>query len=214
MTPHLTPDELIRWRDQAPAADRDRVVSHLAECDACGSAYAKILDVAPVDTPARPDARDFAVRGIASGPARRRGWPRPVLALAASIAAVALAAVLLPGARRAIMGEAAPDGDGVRATSVLLVTPVGEVRDPLEFAWRSPVHAARYRVDLKDAAGNGIGTLIATEERAALPAGLRALLRPGSQYDWTVTALDERGETLLTSDPATFRMAASTDPSR
>ena len=44
MTVHLTREELQRWWDHGSPADRDRVVGHLAECDACGALYGEILD--------------------------------------------------------------------------------------------------------------------------------------------------------------------------
>ena len=214
MTPHLTRDELIRWRDQGPPADRERTVEHLAACDACGTAYSEIVDTAPVDAPAtRPDIHDFVARGAALGPGRP--WPlrAPGLALAASIAAVALSAALIPGVRRAILpGDPSGPRDAVRATSILLVSPVGDVRRPVEFAWRSPVHAASYRVELRDADRRLLGAVTTTGERTALPDQLRAALEPNVRYEWAVAALDEGGEPLLTSRPETFRIFA--DPSR
>jgi hypothetical protein len=211
MTPHLTRDELIRWRDQGASADRERTMEHLASCDACGTVYSEIVDTAPVDAPVtRADIHEFVARGAALGPGRTWAVRAPGLAVAASIAVVALSAALIPGVRRAIFPGDPPDA--VRATSILLVSPVGDVRLPVEFAWRSPVHAANYRVELRDADRRLLGAVTTTRERTALPEQLRAVLAPNVQYEWAVTALDEGGEPLLTSRPETFRILA--DPSR
>jgi hypothetical protein len=208
MTAHLTSDELVRWRDAGSAMDRERVVTHLAACDACGAAYMTLLDTAPVEAPPAVLRRDdFLSRGTLAGgghgrllglAGRRLG--RPWRAIAGLAAAAVLVIALLPGLRNTL-GTRVPtrEPDTIRATTLLLVAPVGETTVPFEFTWRSPVQATRYRVDVMDDDRRLLRSLTTNEERAPLTPELQSLLIPGARYQWSVTALDERGEPLLGS---------------
>ena len=220
MTAHLTRDELVRWRDAGSAMDRERVVTHLAACDACGAAYISLLDTVPVEaTPVVLRRDDFLSRGeLAGGGHGRllglagRRLARPWPAMAALAAAAVLAVALLPGLRNTLVTSVpSPEPDTIRATTLLLVAPVGEATVPFEFTWRSPVQATRYRVDVMDDDRRLLRSLTTNEERAPLTPELQSVLIPGARYQWTVTALDERGERLLSSRPESFRVRPLAD---
>jgi hypothetical protein len=196
---HLTGEELLSWRDAGEEADRARVVGHLAVCDECGAAYAELIRTRPATGSAgEVEAVAFRKAGYA---ARRSGLPayRPVL-LAAGLAAVAAAGVFL----LARAGSPPPtDQQAVRGTELVPLSPAGEVRAPFEFRWASPVSASSYRVDVIEPGGTTLHSIRTPIEAAAGPE-LRALLRPGVRYVWTVTALTADGRTIMTSAAQPF----------
>jgi hypothetical protein len=86
-----------------------------------------------------------------------------------------------------------------RGSGVQTFAPAGEVDRQAEFVWSSGIAAARFRIEVGDATGR----VYATEtdrSRLAMPAQLRL----GVEYWWTVTALDERGHPLASSQRRTF----------
>lgn len=214
---HLTREELVRWRDQGLAADRDRIVGHLAACGECAAMYAELVRTAPADEPATSlHAGDFVNRGYR---ARRRGglvdalaaplrsW-RPLTIAAAGAAAALLLVMLLPDARRRLQSEHIdPEQAGIRGGSLELVAPVGPGSVPAEFRWRSPIEAASYRVDVFDDQGTLMYAIAAATERAAVTAELRGVLTAGARYRWKVTALDDLGAAITSSELQTFVVA-------
>jgi hypothetical protein len=66
MSAHLDRDQLVRWRDQVGAADREVVLGHLAVCPSCAASYAELVRTAPTATgPTRFNPAEFAARGYA-----------------------------------------------------------------------------------------------------------------------------------------------------
>jgi hypothetical protein len=108
VTAHLSREELVRFRDDGTAGDRDTVVLHLATCEPCSSMYAELLHAAPVtEGPAHFAAEDFVRRGYAvrgqiarseSAP-RMRQWLEslwnPRVPLARAVMAAQLAVIVL-----------------------------------------------------------------------------------------------------------------------
>jgi hypothetical protein len=84
---HLSDDDLRRWRDGDALNERDRVVSHLAECQACTGRYALIVRTREGDAVEAGAPDVFISRGYrAYTPPRQHGWAsllRPVSAIAA-----------------------------------------------------------------------------------------------------------------------------------
>jgi hypothetical protein len=201
---HLSDIELRRWRDHGNPGDRGRVVAHLAECDACGAAYAELVrahgvqgdPAAEAGGPADvPDAGEFRRAGYAAG--RTPAFPFTRLAAAAGLAAAAagVGAVLLRAP-----SETPPR---LRGSELVAVAPAGEVRWPVEFRWSSPLSAPAYRVDVFDTSGRRVHSIPAMGETAADP-GLRERLQPGGRYTFVVTALGADGRELLSSAPRAF----------
>jgi hypothetical protein len=204
---HLSRDELVRWRDEGRPSERERVVGHLAECDACGAAYAELLWAAPAEPgPPRLDEAAFRARGYAAGqtrPLRFLARSRPAL-LAAAVAATAVTGAVL----WRLGPPSAPSEAAIRGSAIQALAPVGAVSGPIEFRWASPIVAESYVVEVKDARGRVAATLLAEEERAADPSLDRRLLE-GERYLWTVTALDADGEPLSRSAPQAFVRASA-----
>ncbi|MBI1874086.1 MAG: hypothetical protein HYS05_09385 [Acidobacteria bacterium] len=214
---HLTRDELIQWRDEGAAADRDRVVGHLAVCDECGARYAEIIRTRPVEHAAvvlRP--ADFVARGYKAyaGPARRpegpaswlRDW-RPLTVAAAGIVVVGVA-IFGPSAWRHVQPlESDVERATIRGGSLVAVMPAGRLTAaPSAFEWHSPIEAARYRVDVFDPRQQLILSMRATGDRLVLTSELRDRLTPGTRYAWKVIALDEAGTVLSESGLETFEV--------
>jgi hypothetical protein len=197
---HLMHDELIRWRDEGFPAERDRVLSHLASCEACAEAYAELIRTSPAaETLSHFNPADFVARGYA---ARRNGEARSwtasltswkVWAGALSAAALATLVVLVvPDLRRGV-----EPGDVSRGAGIELVMPSPRVA-PTTLEWKNALTGVRFRVELTDSHGARLYQMETDASRVALPPDVVARIRPGS-YKWSVTALDKDGQPVTTS---------------
>ena len=195
---HLTREQLLRWRDGHDESDRDRIVGHLAACDACGAAYAELMRTEPAaDAPLTLAPDDFVAAGIQAGaPAAPRRWWQSRATWIALPAAAAAALVLLTLAGRPVMPE--PDAT-IRGTNVVAMTPSGTIDRVSEFRWTSPYAAARYRVVVLD---HRRAVVLSTETRDEfLPASV-----PSGKYVWKVEALDASGSTIAASREQPFEV--------
>jgi hypothetical protein len=206
---HLPDDELARWCGEEPFADAARVRSHLASCDACRRRVADAIRNPPPAAPAQFDAADFVGVGYGRANGARAGqWRRVRLPLMAA-AAVILAALALPIARLLAPAPVTParvTDSASRGTAFVLDTPGGTVAAVREFRWRSPVDAPSYRIDVRDASGASVYSGTATASPLAVDPSAAARFVPGTAYQWTVTALDDRGAILVASEPLAFTM--------
>jgi hypothetical protein len=71
------------------------------------------------------------------------------------------------------------------------------------------VSAARYRIEVADAAGAIVAAFESTTERAAIPDDARRRIAAGVAYSWTVTAIDRAGSPIITSPPLRFSVASA-----
>lgn len=186
---HFTDGELIRWREHGPGADRDRVVAHVAECGACAGRYAAAIRTRPLDA----SEADAVV-----APPRRGAQIGVVLAIAATIALAVFVARRTPDQPPA----AAPV---FRGGTLHTIAPDGETGTDARFEWAASVAAPRYKITVGSASG-AIYTFLARSSPAAFPEELRSLLVPGTDYWWTVSALDAEGHTFLVSERRPFRI--------
>lgn len=200
---HLSPDELQAWFEFGRAADRERVVGHVAECDACRKALAMMTAAAEpqVSTPIvrveEAVPQGYAVRA-ASQPKRSTGWAwlRPAYALAG--AAAAIVAVLWIATPRSVEFD-----NAVRSSELTTIAPAGPT-NALEFRWASPFNAARYRVTVRDAAGTLVFSGETTGSSLAADEATRGKFATMVDYSWTVTALEASGEVIAESRPQRF----------
>lgn len=209
---HLTRQELTAWRDGPPAADRARVVGHLAVCEECTSRLAELVRAAAPGAADAPQLApgDYVQRGYGVMQ-KRRGQLivfRPQVLIPLAAAAVILLAVWLPASWQ---GSGRVDETPVmRGTHPQTLTPAGEVSGPLEFTWASPVSPDRYGIEILDAAGQRVFYRETRDARLASDGALEAVLQPGAQYTWTVAALDDAGEVIAVSEPRAFSRAGGT----
>jgi hypothetical protein len=204
---HLTREDLERWSHQGLAADRERIVGHLAQCDDCAALYARVLDDEPVEPAddahlAELKARAYAAYGQGRAvPSRRAAW------LAASgIAAVFVAALVLYPVLRTEEMLIVPDDEAIRGVAIQALAPAGTVSPPIEFRWSSPLAAARYEVTVR-ADAQLLWSASVTAQHTAAPPDLIERLRREGEATWQVTALDGTGRRLIQSEPQRFAVA-------
>jgi hypothetical protein len=198
---HLTREELDRWWQGDAPAERERIVGHLALCDACGALYGAIVDAQPIPAvPAPPADPGLVARAAGARRPPRRGWPLVASpgALAAA-AAVLIALLATPGLR-----ERGPAPDGIRGTSLQPLAPIGATDSPVEFRWTSPLQAAGYRVAVRDGERRLVFELFSATDSARLPADRLRQLAPGESYWWDVVALGADGEEIMRAPARSF----------
>ena len=208
---HLTPAELTRWLDEGHADERERVLSHLASCDACRGALTDLVKTqVPAVESTRFDTRDFVSRGHDAYRSTTRGaarwnW-RPVVAISGIAAALVLAAFVIPPMLRTARDSGTIPAE-TRGGDVRLIQPRGETRAPFEFRWSSPVAASSYRVSVFDAGNRVIYTASSRSERLPLATDLRARLVAGEEYTWSVEAVDAGDARIVGSSRQPFTIA-------
>jgi hypothetical protein len=200
---HLSPDELRQWFERGQAADRERVITHLADCDACrrslsALATATEIESTPSLTVAEAVPKGYAARRPAPGLKGRSAWLRPAYGLAGA-ALVVLAVVWL-----STPGAGPDDGGAVRSSELLAVAPVGAT-NATEFRWESPFEATRYRVSIRDGNDGLVHFATVTASPLLLDDQTRRRLKAGESYTWQVEALGRTGDVIAESKPATFR---------
>lgn len=201
---HLTGPELTAWFERGESSDRERVITHLAECHDCRRALSALATASEVETGppvisvAEAVPRGYAARKQTASATGLAAWlHHPAVRFAGATAAiVAVIWIATPTVND-------PD-DAVRGSEVLLVSPTGSSA-ATEFRWESPFDARRYRVTVRDGAGDVIYRTEVSSSPARLDDQARARLTAGSSYVWQVEALDESGEVIAGSKPAAFQ---------
>ena len=201
----------------AAEAERAALLAHAEHCPACGAEVALAASfgtdggvasgeiervVAALRERAAGGARllAFPARRAAPGRAATGRWTR----WAAAALVVAGVGLLWQGRRAVLPPEVAGPGAGdvVRGGAIEVVAPVGEVAGvPTELVWRPVPEAVRYRVELLDVAGDGLGGGESAAPRFALGPELAARLHERARYAWRVVALDAAGRELARSAP-------------
>lgn len=203
---HLQRDELRRWHEEGPAAERERVLGHLAGCDTCRVAYAALVrDNTPsAAADLTREAVPLGLRALPPPPAApARTFGVPAWALSGMAALVVLAAavmVLRPGPLPSPLPSAVVRGDEIQP-----LAPDGPTSGPVAFRWSSPLRAARFRVTVRDEVSHAVYEAAAAEERLA--PGVFPLTA-GRTFVWSVEALDEGGAVLIRSPERRFTLAA------
>lgn len=219
---HLTREELSRFWAGEPAG-RERVIAHLAECDACGALYGEVVDAEPPPPPATVP-RGLVARGRRAYRRQNRApgarWSRAVVPLAAA-AAVVLVAVLLRPMPLWEEEREIPAGSGLRGAGVEAVEPSGETPPSFSFRWSTAIRPQGWSVEVREA---GSGRLVlrapgSGDAGAAAEAGAGGQLEPspdelaqfapGVAYEWRVVALDAAGEALTESAWRRFVVVAA-----
>lgn len=201
---HFTQSELRMWSESGPGNDRDRIVAHLAECAKCASVYAEAIRTRPLEGEVPADVRRYVDAGRRVTDEReprwsfRIAWTLPLAAVAALIVIFAL-----PRQPQPQSSTAAPV---FRGSNLHALAPEGAVDAAhLEFSWSNGMTAGKYRLEVGNAEGS-IYKTETTESRFVAPAALVSLLKPGSEYWWSVTALDQDSQPLATSERRTFTL--------
>ncbi len=183
---HLNTGEIAAYVDQAVStAERERIEAHLATCDDCTEEVAFIVKT--LDAAAEPTS----------------GARRPLILVAAGIAAAVLAGSLIIGA----LGTQR-DGDRVlrdspeavetgEPTAVRVVAPAeaGTVDiGRATFSWRAAEPGAAYNLTVTDEGGDVVWT--GSTRDTAIVLTTQVVLDPGETYFWYVDAILPDGRTL------------------
>jgi hypothetical protein len=188
---HFTDLELHHWRESGPGADRDRALAHLAECVSCASRYANAVRSRPLRAEPVEDAGEFIRAGNRFAEARRP-WILP--------AAVAGAALIVMFSVPLAMRREPPTPElPLRGAAIQPLAPIGSVR-VAEFVWASGVAALRYRIEVGQR-NRVIFTADTSESRFVMPA---SRLKPGLEYWWSVSAIDDHGRPAMSSPRRAF----------
>jgi hypothetical protein len=197
---HLAREELVRWHKEGEAAQRERVVGHLATCDRCGTAYADLIRTLPAEeAPTRFEPIMFQRAGYrayrAESPHRSSaaifGWP---LRLAAAI-------VLSLGAGMAYYLTRPPAATVLRGTeqTIQLLHPVDQTLLPSElgFQWRMAKSEGSLRLTVFDLSRPEKPVIDRQVEGSTYkPTGEEQReLKPGNQYRWFVQYTTKAGGT-------------------
>lgn len=176
-TGHLSPEDVVAWVDRT--ADRDlkeRIESHLADCDLCREEV-------------------VAVQRTVSTLQRRRRW---LVAAVLPIAAVLVLIFFSTTGERGVPGSTVlRQGDvgaeGVVPIQVLTPPQGGAVSGgPVTFRWRSPGEDIAYHLTLTDEGGGVLWSESVPDTTIELPDSLAPL--PGGTYYWFVDGLLRGGE--------------------
>ena len=84
------------------------------------------------------------------------------------------------------------------------IAPVGRVDRLRDFVWRGPMYVSAFRIEIRDTRGALIHDERIRQRYLRLTPELKGRLRPGVEYHWTVSRLDERGVAIAVSPQATF----------
>jgi predicted anti-sigma-YlaC factor YlaD len=199
---HLSAAELKAWYEEGKAADRSRVMAHLAECGECRRALSALAMVTELETgtpaiqPAEAIPQGYAAHRQPSASTGRLSWMRPAYGLAA-------AAVVLLAVAWVVVPRGHDGSDVVRSGELVALSPAGNA-STLEFKWESPFAASKYRLVIRDAAGTQVFSGETTEAGLSIDATARARFATMVDYSWTVSALDAMGEVIAESKPRSF----------
>src|SRR5215471_15941219 len=92
-----------------------------------------------------------------------------------------------------------------RSQEVQLVSPMGEVAEvPQELRWQSVAGAGTYKVALMEIDYSPVWTGETKETSISIPARIRGKMLPGKPILWQITALDNQGQALATSQVQKF----------
>ena len=204
---HLSREQLEHWRDLTgtPADDERRtIVEHLAICQSCAALYAELVRARPAGAATtRFDPADFVAAGLRAGgqpvqKARpRRRWLVP-LAAAASFLLIVIV----------VRWPRATETPVTRGSAVVsAVAPSGTIDRLDAFVWDAPDGSNRFRLEVLDGSGQPVFEIRVEGRRFDVTPELRTRLRAGVEYQWMVSRLDARGETVDSSPLRRFTVA-------
>ena len=203
--------------EDLPASECARFEEHAQGCPYC-TAERKLAQEF-VDMPQAADGDEVAwIVGRAAAadeqqltnvvqlrPRRRRILPS-LIGLAAAAMLVLAFAPMLPLMQPAL--DVPVVDDVTRGTRISALQPAGELAvAPSQLQWSAAEAAVRYRVTIRDVAGQVVWTAYSDDPTTVtIPAGVREQLHDAVVYNWTVEGLNEAGQTTAQSPETSFRV--------
>ena len=133
------------------------------------------------------------------------GPQRAFAAVAALLLVVAAGLYLRPAAET--RHPAAVDGTVWRSGRFAAVSPAGDVAEaPAEFRWEPVPDAAAYRIQLMEVDRTVIWSGDSAQTAIAIPQAVRAQLQPARAFLWQVTAKNQAGQPVASTDLQTFHV--------
>jgi hypothetical protein len=220
----LTPEELEKLAD-----DRSEGHPHLAGCTRCQAQLALLKSfesseplpdegaaVAWISARLERQLDQIKRPGLSmvGATSRGRSWFAkwfgsgsrrliPVMALAA-IAVVGALSIHRP--KEPDLRADAGEGPAIyRSQQVEVIAPVGDLTSaPDHLQWKSVTGAAQYKVSLMEVDEVALWTTATHDVNLTIPAATRAKILPGKPLLWRVTALDNQGRVIATSQTQRF----------
>jgi hypothetical protein len=196
---HLSDDDLRRWRDGDALTERDRIVSHLAECQTCAGRYAVMVRTRETDAVEGSAPEAFIDRGYrAYAPPPLRGWSasllRPLAALAALVMIVAVAWTWRRDPTESVLRG------GESRVELLRPADGAAVQPDVTFEWDAQ-NTSQCRLRVFDPAKPDAPIVDRRAESGTQPSGAeRDRLASGISYRWFVEcALAEGGSAMSAS---------------
>ncbi|MCX6606878.1 MAG: hypothetical protein NTV52_25300 [Acidobacteria bacterium] len=194
----LSPAQLERLAGQAEGRD-----PHVEQCAHCTTEIALLREfLAPKLTFAETAAVSQIERRLGKGgpSVRRVNWYRGA-GVAAIAAAIAVGVWLQNPASRAVPAE-----DVVRSVSIGSIAPAGDLAVvPRLLRWDAVVAASHYRVAIVGVDREPLWQGESVGAELVLPAEAQALMAPGRNLWWRVSALDGEGRLVGVSGAQAFR---------
>jgi len=130
-------------------------------------------------------------------------WAVPATALVA--AAIMAAIFLQPPQEPSLQANAGRQPAIYRSQEIQVVSPVGDVQQvPSELQWRAFPGTGVYKVVVMEVDNSQLWSAETNESSVKIPASIRARMLPGKPILWQVTAVDEQGRVLGTSQIQRF----------
>lgn len=130
-------------------------------------------------------------------------WALPTTALAA--AAIMAAILLQPAKEPTLQASAGRQPAIYRSQEIQVVSPVGDVQEvPKELQWQAFPGTGIYKVVVMEVDNSRLWSAETNESSVEIPASIRARMLPGKPILWQVTAVDEQGRVLGTSQVSRF----------
>ena len=203
--------------EDLPASECTRLDEHAQGCPYCTAERKLAQEFIDMPEAAEGDSVAWIVERVAAAdqrqatnvvqlrPRHRRILPG-LIGLAAAAVLVLAFAPMLPLMQPAL--DAPVVDDVTRGTRISPLQPVGELAvAPSRLQWSAVRAAVRYRVTIRDVAGEVVWTAHSDNPTSiTIPTAVRERLHSAVVYHWTVEGLNESGQTTAQSPETSFRV--------
>jgi hypothetical protein len=137
-----------------------------------------------------------------------RGVSVAALSLAAMLVAVVAATYLTTAKEPVLVSDGSTGQTVLRSQAVVAISPKGDLtKAPTELRWQPVPGADHYSVKLMEVDRVELWQGSSKQPSAMLPEAVREKIVPGKSLLWQVTAINENGKALATSQVERFRVA-------
>jgi hypothetical protein len=139
-----------------------------------------------------------------------RGVSVAALSLAAMLVAVVAGLYLTTAKEPVLVSDGSTGQTVLRSQAVVAIAPKGDLtKGPTELRWQSVPGADHYSVKLMEVDRVELWQTSSKQPSVMLPEAVREKIVPGKSLLWQVTAINENGKAVATSQVERFRVAIS-----